>query len=113
MEQINAITRKAYNGRNQDALQLMALACGYTDPRWLTFKQAMMLGGAVKKGAKGTPLSYYKTEIDEKTGKKKTRKLSFVVFNAEQTEGCDWNKKVAPFKRSNAKKRRTKKRRTR
>ncbi|MBS0248409.1 MAG: ArdC family protein [Proteobacteria bacterium] len=44
----------AYRGVNVIALWMQAAAMGYRAPRWMTFKQALDLGGAVRKGEKGT-----------------------------------------------------------
>lgn len=99
----NALTEKPYRGYNILSLVMR----NYDDPRWLTFKQAKDLGYSVKKGEKGTPLTYYnytaeRTERDE-NGKVmkdsdgntiKTRVTLdrpvftiFYAFNAEQIDG--------------------------
>ena len=99
----NALTKKPYRNFNN----LTLLMKSYDDPRWLTFKQAKDLGYSVKKGEKGTPLTFYnttaeRTERDE-NGKVmkdsdgntiKTRVTlaspvftTFYVFNAEQIDG--------------------------
>jgi len=52
----NIVSRKPYRGIN-------AFILGTTDrtsPYWLTFKQALELGGHIKKGEKSQPVIYYK-----------------------------------------------------
>lgn len=52
----NAVSGKEYNGMNRLILGMRMLDKGYTDPRFVTFKQALDLGGAVNKGEKGTQI---------------------------------------------------------
>ena len=49
----NAITNRPYSGCNV-VLLWMAQAAGYRTPRFLTFNQALELGGNVRKGEHGT-----------------------------------------------------------
>jgi antirestriction protein ArdC len=49
----NAATNRPYSGCNV-VLLWMARASRYRTPRFLTFKQAMELGGNVRKGERGT-----------------------------------------------------------
>src|SRR5260370_39480585 len=49
----NAVSNRPYSGCNV-VLLWMAQAAGYRTPRFLTFKQALELGGNVRKGAHGT-----------------------------------------------------------
>ena len=44
----NLVTQKPYRGVNP----FLLLAMGYESPHWLTFRQALQLGGNVKKGEK-------------------------------------------------------------
>ena len=53
---VNPTTGKRYRGIN--SLNLMSRA--YTDPRWLTYKQAISLGAQVRKGEKSTLVQYWK-----------------------------------------------------
>jgi len=53
---VNSTTGKRYRGIN--SLNLMSRA--YTDPRWLTYKQAISLGAQVRKGEKSTLVQYWK-----------------------------------------------------
>ena len=43
-----------YQGINILLLWSQSMARGYANPYWMTFKQALELGGNVKKGEKGT-----------------------------------------------------------
>ena len=56
----NATTGKAYNGINAIHLLTEATVQGYSDPRWVTYKQAEELGANVKKGEKSTLVQYWK-----------------------------------------------------
>lgn len=99
----NAVTGKAYQGRNSIALLLTE----HSDPRWMTFNQAKEAGYSIKKGSKGTRLQMAVTQEErvkrDETGQaiknsegesvKETRERprpiikSFTVFNAEQIDG--------------------------
>jgi antirestriction protein ArdC len=92
----NIVSRKPYRGIN-------ALLLGSTDdqsPFWITFKQALDLGGHVRKGQRSTPVIYYKIlEKRDDAGNLKVRddgrpeRVPFVrwanVFNLDQTEGIE------------------------
>src|SRR2546423_13658710 len=55
----NALTNRPYSGCNV-VLLWMAQAAGYGTPRFLTFKQALELGGNVRKGERGTKVYFVK-----------------------------------------------------
>ena len=57
-------TGKRYRGIN--ALNLMSQ--GFTDPRWLTYKQASSSGAQVRNGEKSTRVQYWKF-VDERIKK--------------------------------------------
>ena len=84
-----------YKGINTLILWLTAQDRGYGAPRWLTFKQALELGGNVRKGEKGSKIVYYgameRERDNAKTGDSETQRIpflkSYAVFNAEQCEG--------------------------
>ncbi len=88
----------AYRGINTWLLASL----GYTSPYFLTYKQAVALGGKVTPGQKGMSVilwqPFEKTEFDEKKGKNVKKRLMtlryYTVFNVEQTEGCKFPKKV-------------------
>ena len=83
----NLITQKPYRGINT----FLLLSMGYESPNWLTFRQAVQLGGSVKKGEKSSPVVFWKPmEVkDEASGK--VEKIPFLrlyhVFNVAQCEG--------------------------
>ena len=97
----NGSTHKAYGGMNQLILSISAEVNEFTDYRWYTFNQAKSLGYKVKKGSRGTPLSYPTVYLDGKAIsiedfkqlKKEDQdrciwgRKTFTVFNAEQIEG--------------------------
>lgn len=84
-----------YRGINIIMLWGAAMEKGYTCPTWLTFRQALELGGNVRKGEAGQLVVYAntitRTETNENTGEETERDIPFLkgytVFNAEQCEG--------------------------
>jgi antirestriction protein ArdC len=64
----NARTAKAYSGINILLLWDAVIRGGYTSQQWLTFKQALELGGCVRKGERGWTVFYADSFIpkDEK-----------------------------------------------
>jgi hypothetical protein len=52
----NLVSRKPYHGINA----LLLGSSEFKSPFWLSFKQALDLGGHVKKGERSTPVIYYK-----------------------------------------------------
>ena len=111
----NPTTGKRYRGIN--TLNLMSRS--YSDPRWLTFKQAVSIGAQVRKGEQGTQVQYWKfTEdriqkdangnivadsegqhIKEQIKLERPRAFYATVFNGEQIDNLpqfeiktpDWN----------------------
>lgn len=87
----NAATGRAYSGVNVLLLWGTATERGYTDNRWLTFKQAQDAGGAVRKGERGCGVVYVNTyeKEDETTGELVKRPFlkAFTVFNVAQVDG--------------------------
>jgi antirestriction protein ArdC len=85
----------AYRGVNVIALWMQAMAKGYAAPVWMTFKQAIDLGGCVRKGEKGSLTVYAdsitRTETDEQTGEESPHEIHYMkgytVFNVEQIDG--------------------------
>ena len=84
-----------YQGINVLWLWMAAEAAGHTSPFWMTYKQAQLLGGQVRKGERGTLAIFYRTyrseeaDEDEKAEGGRTRRVlkSFTVFNACQIDG--------------------------
>ncbi|MGX7744026.1 ArdC family protein [Rhodopseudomonas parapalustris] len=83
-----------YGGMNVLLLWSEATARGFTAPTWMTFKQALELGGAVRKGETGTTVvfssRFTKTEVDG-AGEEIDREIPFLkaytVFNVAQVDG--------------------------
>ena len=61
-----SIAGREYRGVNQLLLSLTAMAAGYTDPRWGTFKALKAAGGSVRKGEKGTHVILWKPIVRER-----------------------------------------------
>ncbi|RKF17688.1 DUF1738 domain-containing protein [Altericroceibacterium spongiae] len=86
---------KNYQGINVLLLWATAMMKGYTNPYWMTFKQALELGGNVMKGEKGTRVVYAgsiakKNEAGEPVEEDERRRVflkRYTVFNVEQIEG--------------------------
>lgn len=55
----NPLTATQYSGANWLFLQMAAEVQGFSDPRWMTFKQITDAGGHVKKGSRGVPCLYW------------------------------------------------------
>jgi antirestriction protein ArdC len=90
----NIASRKPYRGVNS----LLLGSTDYQSPFWMSFRQALDLGGNVKRGEKSTPVIYYKIlEKRDAAGNivvranGKPARVPFVrwanVFNLDQTEG--------------------------
>lgn len=83
-----------YKGVNILILWSQALDKGYSAPTWMTFKQALALGGGVRKGEKSTHIVYANSIVkkDQNTaGEDVTKVIPFLkgysVFNVEQIDG--------------------------
>ena len=99
----NPSSKRLYSGFNSFWLKIAAMSEGYTDSRWMTYKQALALGGQVRLGEKGVPILVpMKFPITkDKDGKplldkngKETRftKLYFkaaFLFNVSQIDGLN------------------------
>src|SRR5262249_7051588 len=94
----NLVTKREYRGMN---VLLLSLGQPYTSPFWLSFKQAMDLGGHVRKGEKGSLVTFWKfqrevkpeegaeAEADTAPARRSVLLRHFTVFNVEQCEGID------------------------
>jgi len=82
-----------YSGMNVLLLWSEALARGFQSSTWMTFKQALELGGAVRKGETGSMVvfasRFTKTEPDG-AGEEASREIPFLkaytVFNVDQID---------------------------
>jgi antirestriction protein ArdC len=83
----NLVTQKPYRGINV----FLLMAMSYESPHWLTFRQAIQLGGNVKKGEKACPVVFWKRmEIEDKESgepQKKPLLRLYHVFNVAQCDG--------------------------
>jgi antirestriction protein ArdC len=87
-------TGEAYSGINVILLWAEAVAQGYAAPIWITFRQALALGGHVRKGEHGSTVVYAnrisRTESGD-NGEDVERSIPFLkaytVFNVDQVEG--------------------------
>ena len=83
-----------YRGMNTFWLCMVADACGYTSPYWMTYRQSQKLGGQVRKGEKSTIAIFYKSytkEVETADGGQDTENRrvlkAYSVFNADQCDG--------------------------
>lgn len=94
-----------YRGINQLLLTLIAGARGFASPHWLTFKQAIDAGGAVRKGERSTEIVFYKSltveDRDAPAGEERTKDIpmlrTYRVFNADQCDGLPARFAPAPL----------------
>lgn len=99
---VNASTGNAYKGINVVALWAAAMAKGYGDGTWATYKQWKKLGAQVKKGEKCSLVVFYKEmEVETEnpdTGEIETGKRCYAraswVFNVDQVDG--WTPPIKP-----------------
>jgi antirestriction protein ArdC len=93
----NAVSDRAYSGINILILWSAVVEHGYTSQRWLTYKQAIAVGGNVRRGEKGIVVCYAdrftpKDEVERARDENRdARSIAFlkrfVVFNVAQCEG--------------------------
>jgi antirestriction protein ArdC len=93
----NAATCRAYSGINVLILWSAVVENGFMVQSWLTFKQALALGGYVRKGERGTIVVYADRFVPDDVRARahdrgqEPRAIPFLkrftVFNAEQCEG--------------------------
>src|SRR6201996_5958042 len=93
----NASTDRFYSGVNILLLWGSTIENGFTGQNWLTFRQALSLGGHVRKGERGTMVVYADRFVpnEEKRRAAETGEESqsipflkrFTVFNADQCDG--------------------------
>jgi len=83
-----------YSGINVVVLWMTAEASGYVSPFWLTFKQALELGGNVRKGEHGSQVVYasvFKKKETDDAGQEIEQEIPFLktycVFSADQCDG--------------------------
>jgi len=102
----NAATGRAYTGVNVLILWGAVVARGFSGQGWLTFRQALALGGHVRKGERGATVVYADRFIpdDERRRARDTGDepqaipflKRFTVFNCDQCKGLPEGIAVAP-----------------
>jgi antirestriction protein ArdC len=93
----NAATRRRYGGINILILLGAAVERGFSGQSWLTFRQALSLGGCVRKGERGTTVVYADRFVPAEEMKRastvgdEARAIPFLkrftVFNTDQCDG--------------------------
>jgi antirestriction protein ArdC len=93
----NAATRRRYGGINILILLGAAAERGFSGQSWLTFRQALSLGGCVRKGERGTTVVYADRFVPVEEMKRASTTgneakavpflLRFTVFNIDQCDG--------------------------
>lgn len=96
----NAITNRPYSGVNI-LLLWHAHDKGYPTPRFLTYKQAQEVGGNVRKGERGYPVTFVKRlQVPDKDDADETRSVSmmrlYTVFNVAQCDNLPERLLTAP-----------------
>jgi antirestriction protein ArdC len=94
---IGGSAKNLISGKNYQGINTMLLACsGFSNPYWLTFKQAKAKGGHVKKGEQSTIICFWKTynksaPTDSNPDNEDRRFVLryYRVFNVEQCEGIE------------------------
>lgn len=96
---VNALTGNPYKGSNVETLLVAMIEGGYSDPRFLTFRQALELGRVVRKGQKAAArvvkFKRATPEEKEKYGRDFIACGGWNVFNYEQTDKLEQTEKVA------------------
>ena len=93
----NAATGRRYSGINVLILWGAVVERGYSGQAWLTFRQALALGGNVRKDERGTTVVYADRFVPEAERERADRDgdepnaipflMRFTVFNTDQCEG--------------------------
>lgn len=93
----NAASRRPYSGINILILWGAAIGGGYPSQGWLTFRQALDVGGSVRKGERGTTVVYTDRFVPEAEREQAGRDgddprsvaflKRFTVFNTAQCDG--------------------------
>jgi antirestriction protein ArdC len=102
----SAASRKFYSGINVLILWDAVIRRGFASQEWLTFRQALSLGGHVRKGERGTAICYADRFIP-KSEQDRAREVGgepnavpflkrFIVFNVEQCDGLPVHIAVKP-----------------
>lgn len=92
----NATSTNRYSGVNPILLEISRMRQGFQSKWWGTYKQIQQLGANVKRGEKGTAITFYKNipvKNQKATGEEREETVpllrTYHVFNIEQTDGLD------------------------
>jgi antirestriction protein ArdC len=102
----NAATGRRYSGINIIILWTAVIERGFSGQSWLTFRQALGLGGHVRKGEKSTTVVYADRFIPDEERRRAAEDgdepqavpflKRFTVFNTEQCEGLPEDLATSP-----------------
>jgi antirestriction protein ArdC len=102
----NAATQRRYSGINVLILWAAVIERGFADQSWLTFRQALGLGGNVRKGEHGTTVVYADRFTPDEERRRAERDgdepnaipflKRFTVFNTDQCESLPEGLVTAP-----------------
>ena len=90
----NLVSRRPYRGINV----FLLIAQHFGSPYWVTFKQALDLGGHVRRGERGTPIVFWRIDnetsedVEEEITPERRRRILlryYTVFNVDQCDGID------------------------
>lgn len=96
----NAVSKKSYRGWNVFWLNMFTEMNGFSSNRYITFKQALECKGMVRKGSKGTQITYWLQLMRKPEdgveggevvpGKKFMVPKIYTVFNIDQCDGLNF-----------------------
>jgi antirestriction protein ArdC len=102
----NAATKRRYSGINVLILWSAVIERGFAGQGWLTFRQALGLGGHVRKGERGTTVVYADRFVPDDERRRAERDgdepeaipflKRFTVFNTDQCEDLPVDLAAAP-----------------
>jgi antirestriction protein ArdC len=102
----NAATQRQYSGINVLILWGAVIDHGFSTQNWLTFRQALALGGNVRKGEHGTTVVYADRFVPDEERRRSERDgdeptaipflKRFIVFNTDQCENLPRELTSAP-----------------
>jgi antirestriction protein ArdC len=103
---MNAVTRHRYSGINVIILWSAVIERGFSGQSWLTFRQALGLGGHVRRGERGTTVVYADRFIPDDERRRAAENgdepqavpflKRFTVFNTDQCEDLPRDLTTAP-----------------
>ena len=92
----NAVSTNRYSGVNPILLEISRMRQGFQSKWWATYRQIQQLGANVKRGEKGTQITFFKSIVVKKqttAGEEREETVpllrAYYVFNVEQTDGLE------------------------